>query len=152
VARARDAPYLIALDSSCLVALVCGWHEHQAATASLVEHRLARGARMAIAAPALVEAYAVLTRLPSPHRLAAPDALELLRANFEEATAVALSAREYWALLLEAPPRVYGGRTYDAVIAACAQKASVRELVTLNVRHFEGFASDSLQIVSPIDA
>ncbi len=37
---------------------------------------------MLLPAPALVEAYAVLTRLPPPHRLSVPDALALLEANF----------------------------------------------------------------------
>lgn len=40
------------------------------------------GEAMIAAGPALVETYAVLTRLPSPHRLAPADAHRLLQANF----------------------------------------------------------------------
>lgn len=151
VAADAAAPF-IALDTSCLLALVCGWHEHHAVTISAVEKRLARGARLALAAPALIEAYSVLTRLPAPHRLAPSDALELLRDNFhDQGPAVALSGPDYWSLLLGAPAAgVYGGRTYDAVIAACARKAGARELLTLNRRHFESFADDALQITSPM--
>jgi predicted nucleic acid-binding protein len=134
-----------------MIALSCGWHEHHAATAALVERRLDGGAVMVLAAPALVEAYAVLTRLPAPHRLAPADALALLQANFREhASTVVLAARDYWSLLEAAPAGgVYGGHSYDAVIAACARKAGAREILTLNTRHFEAFGDDTLQIVSP---
>ncbi len=44
-------------------------------------------------APALVEAYAVLTRLPSPHRLSPADAWKLVKVNFvENSRIVALSS------------------------------------------------------------
>jgi predicted nucleic acid-binding protein len=131
---------------------MCGWHEHHAAATSLVEQRLDRGAVLSLAAPALVEAYAVLTRLPAPHRLAPADALRLLNENFRErARTVVLNERDYWSLLGAAPAHgVHGGRTYDSVIAACARKAKARELLTLNLRHFEAFADDTLQITSPI--
>ena len=148
-----DLRNVLALDTSCLVALVCSWHQHHAATASAVERRLGAGATLALAGPALVEAYSVLTRMPAPHRLGPADALQLVRDNFHaQSKAVVLSARDYWSLLAEAPEAlVQGGRTYDAVIAACARKAGARELLTLNLRHFESFADDSLRIVSPID-
>jgi len=44
---------------------------------------------------------------------------------------------------------VYGGRIYDAVIAACARKAKARELLTWNLKHFEPFADGSLVAASP---
>jgi predicted nucleic acid-binding protein len=141
----------LALDASCLVALLCDWHEHHFATLSAVEGRLESGARLAVAAPVLVETYSVLTRLPAPQRLSPGDAFHLLAQNFEEkADAVTLGADEYWSLLRTGPTtRVYGGRIYDAVIAACARKAGARELLTLNRRDFESFADESLFITSP---
>ena len=143
---------LLALDTSCIVALVCAWHEHHRATASILETRLDRGAELAIAAPALVETYSVLTRLPSPWRMAPQDALRVLSENFRRmARTVALSADDHWSLLEEAPRTgVYGGRTYDAAIVACARKANARELLTLNVRHFAPFADDTLAVTSPL--
>ena len=152
-AAAPAAGHLVALDTSCLIALVCGWHEHHAATTALVQRRLDAGSTLALAAPALVEAYSVLTRLPPPHRLAPADALALLADNFHDDTqTVVLTAREYWSLLLRAPTEgVHGGRTYDAVIAACARRASARELITLNLRHFEPFADDALAVISPVE-
>ena len=144
--------HVVALDTSCLIALVCGWHEHHAATLSLVERRVGAGAVLAIAAPALVEAYSVLTRLPAPHRLAAADALHLLRANFRDgARTVVLDARDYWSLLIGAPASgIQGGRTYDSVIVACARKASAREILTLNSKHFESLSDETLHVTSPI--
>jgi hypothetical protein len=49
-----------------MVAAICGWHEHNERAARGLETRLDRGETMLIAAPALVETYAVLTRLPPP--------------------------------------------------------------------------------------
>jgi len=71
-----------ALDTNCIVAAVCDWHEDHAAAAAAIEGRLARGEQRVVAAHALVEAYAVLTRLPPPHRLTPADAWTLLEANF----------------------------------------------------------------------
>ena len=142
---------IVALDTSCLVALVSAWHEHHEVTIGSLERRLRQGAKIAVAAPALVEAYSVLTRLPAPNRLSPDDAIHLLRENFDEHESTAtLDADEYWSLLRAAPAmRVHGNRIYDAVIAACARKAKARELLTWNVQHFESFADRSLVVASP---
>ena len=50
-------------DTSCLVAAVCSWHEHHQATSAELSRRVEHGEVLVLAAPALVEAYAVLTRL-----------------------------------------------------------------------------------------
>jgi hypothetical protein len=84
-----------------MIAVVCSWHEHHDAAAKEIERRLAARARMIVAAPALVEAYAVLTRLPPPHRLSPEMALSLIESNFLKlATMVALNAKAYASLLL----------------------------------------------------
>ena len=51
-----------------MIAAVCTWHEHHSQVAEEIELRLYRGEELFVAAPALVEAYAVLTRLPRPYR------------------------------------------------------------------------------------
>ena len=106
---------------------------------------------MLLAAPALVETYAVLTRLPAPYRLSPVDALALLEAGFMRAgRIVALTARAYRHLLVRAPgDGVSGGRAYDAVIAACAARGKASALLTFNASHFEAFATGSLEIVVP---
>ena len=139
-----------ALDTSCMIAAVCGWHEQHRAAADEIERRLEHGERLSVAAHAFSETYAVLTRLPAPHRLAPSDAWELLRANFTEGVLVlALSARQHVGLLRRlAQSGVSGGRTYDAVIAECAVRAGARALLTFNPRHFEPAPKD-LAIIVP---
>lgn len=138
-------------DTSCMIAALCVWHEHHPRAAAEMERRLARRERMLIAGPALVESYAVLTRLPTSHRLAPVDALTLLQANFMDAArVVSLDARAYCELLRAAPTSaIQGGRTYDAVIAACARKAGARVLLTFNEGHFLPFSGPGLDVVVP---
>ncbi len=103
-------------------------------------------------APALVEAYAVLTRLPAPHRLSPKDAWALVEANFVTGAIVAaLDADGYVELLRGAVHTgVAGGRTYDVVIGHCAHQAGADVLLTFNRRHFEP-APTGLRIVEPAD-
>lgn len=137
------------LDTSCLVAALCAWHEHHDTTRADLEQRLRARERLVVAAPSLVETYAVLTRLPPPHRLSAHDAWRLLDANWSGSDVFALSASEYWRVIRDSRDSgVHGGRVYDAVIAACARKAGARTLVTWNLAHFHGFAA-SVDVVAP---
>jgi predicted nucleic acid-binding protein len=120
-----------------MVAAVCGWHEHHAAAASAIERRLDRGQRLAVPAHALVETYAVLTRLPPPHRLSPADAWALVKGNFvDHATVVTLGAAAHVKVLDRlAGNGVGGGRSYDAIIGATAIDAGAAELLTFNVKH-----------------
>lgn len=105
---------------------------------------------MVVAGPALVEAYAVLTRLPTPHRLSPRDSLALLGANFLRARIVALDGNAYRGLLRQAPDNgIAGGQTYDAVIGACALKAKADALLTFNQDHFLSLADKGMEIVVP---
>lgn len=128
-----------ALDTSCMVAAVCTWHVRHAAAAGEIERRLARGERMTISAHAIAEAYAVLTRLPAPHRLAPADAWTLVRTNFvDHAALVTLDAPAQVAVLAQlAGAGIGGGRTYDGLIAACAGASHAKALLTFNRRHFD---------------
>ncbi|HLE24690.1 MAG TPA: PIN domain-containing protein [Thermodesulfobacteriota bacterium] len=138
-------------DTSCIVAAVCAWHEHHDRAAEEIERRLSRGEKMIVAAPALVEAYAVLTRLPPPHRLSTADTLALLEANFMRATRiVALEGKSYRTLLRGAPDEgIIGGRIYDVVIAACVFKAKAAVLLTFNESHFLPFVERGMEVVVP---
>lgn len=140
----------VMLDTSCIVAVLCGWHARHEETVRALEMRLDAGLELALPAHALVETYSVLTRLPSPHRLSPENAIDLIEKNFRTgARTVALSAREVWSLLLTAPTAgVAGGRVYDAVIAASARKVDGPVLMTLNGRHFEQFDDGALEIAS----
>jgi predicted nucleic acid-binding protein len=133
---------VFALDTSCLIAAVCIWHEHHRQAAAEIERRLDHGERLAVPGPALVEAYAVLTRLPAPHRLAPGDAWTLIESNFvKPAHSVrigALTARSYPRVLRAlAAQSIAGGRAYDAVIGECARKTRAQTLLTFNRKHFD---------------
>jgi predicted nucleic acid-binding protein len=99
---------------------------------------------MIVAAPALVEAYAVMTRLPPPHRLSPQTTLTLLENNFIKlATVIALTVESYQTLLLCAPKNnVAGGRTYDAVIGACAEQGRASTVLTFNAGDFTSLGQD----------
>lgn len=123
-----------------MVAAVCTWHEHHRAAAGDLERRLERGERLAVPAAALVEAYAVLTRLPPPHRLSPHDVWTLVETNFiaPATIVVALTAPTYARLLRRlAKDAIAGGRAYDAVIAECAHQAKADAFLTFNPRHFD---------------
>lgn len=127
---------------------VCSWHEHHEAATNEIDRRLAGRSKMIVAAPALIEAYAVLTRLPPPHRLSPQTAVTLLENNFLKlATVIALSAKSYGTLLLRAPKdNVAGGRTYDAVydavIGACAEQGKASTVLTFNGGDFTALGQE----------
>jgi predicted nucleic acid-binding protein len=138
-------------DTSCIVAAVCAWHPHHEPAASEIERRMEMGEPMILAAPAVVESYAVLTRLPPPHRISPGDALALLEAGFMDVgRTLALEADGYRTLLRAAPEAgIAGGRTYDAVIAACAVAGSAETLLTFNAAHFSSLPLSGVEIVVP---
>jgi predicted nucleic acid-binding protein len=79
-------------------------------------------------------------------------ALALLEANFirEPGDIAALNAADYLEALRAASSRgVAGGAVYDAVIAACAEKASATAVLTFNRRDFERLASPGLAVTTP---
>ena len=138
-------------DTTCMIALVCGWHPDHPRSSTEFSLRLSRGEELVVAAPALVEAYAVLTRLPPPYRIAPSDALFLLESNFMGKRRLAsLSGSAYQSLLREsAGLGIAGGKVYDAVIAECAVQAGVDALITLNERHFQDLGRDRVKLVVP---
>ena len=139
-----------AIDTSCLVAAVCSWHERHTDAATEIDRRLQHGERLCAIAHVLVEAYAVLTRLPHPHRLSARDAWTLIESNFVNgATIVTLPVDQYLDVLRRAPKMdIAGGRVYDAVIGECAREAKAQVLLTFNRRHFDP-APAGVMVVEP---
>lgn len=138
-------------DTSCIVAAVCEWHEHHEAAHGEISRRMRQAEPMFVAAPALVEAYAVLTRLPPPHRLSPADALRLIDVGFGQARRIiALDGHAYRALLSRAAGEgISGGRTYDAVIAECALREKGVTLLTFNADDFLAFTSRGLEVAVP---
>jgi toxin FitB len=138
-----------AVDTSVVVAALLGWHEdHEVARIALERSLVAE--RLVLPAPVLVEAYAVMTRLPSPHRLSPADAAALLRETFAGAIPVALDGSKVWQLIddLESG-QVAGGRSYDGHILACARKAGATRLLTFSDRDFLALGDATIEIVRP---
>jgi predicted nucleic acid-binding protein len=140
-----------AVDTSVIVASLLAWHEHHSASRRALEAAMG-DAPLVVPVPALVESYAVLTRLPAPHRLSPVDAHALLRENFAGSARVeSLTRDELWTLLAALAERsIAGGRTYDAQILAAALKGRATVLLTLNVKDFSALARDDIEIRSPL--
>jgi toxin FitB len=136
-------------DTSVVVAALLGWHEHHEVARRALDRALA-ASRLVVAAPVLLETYAVLTRLPAAHRLRPEDAFALLKDTFGGVETVALEPEEVWHLLADLEVAgVSGGRTYDCHILACARKARVHRLLTLNERDFLALSEPDIEIVRP---
>jgi predicted nucleic acid-binding protein len=116
-----------ALDTSVVVAALASWHE---------AHERSRHAASAgsIPAHALVESYAVFTRLPPPHRVDAEVACELLASWFPPDRVLHLDRRRTRSLLTRfATAHVDGGAAYDGLVAVTAE-AHDEVLVTRDAR------------------
>lgn len=140
-----------ALDTSVIVPALMSWHEHHAAALPVVRDALTDAGGVILPVPALVEAFAVITRLPAPWRLRAADAHRLLAETFRgKARVVGIEGDEAWDLLDDALGNaVSGGATFDAHIAACARKAGASHLATFNRRHFDRFDLGEVDLLVP---
>jgi predicted nucleic acid-binding protein len=134
-----------------MIAAVCAWHEHHTDAADEITRRLRAEEPMFIAAPAMVESFAVLTRLPPPHRMAPATALALIEGSFlRQARIIALDGRSYRTLVHRlAETQIAGGRVYDGVIAECALRERDMALLTFNEHDFSAFSGRGLTIVVP---
>lgn len=141
-----------AIDTSVIVPGLLFWHErHEAASAALVQ-LLESGNEVVLPLHSLVEAYAVMTRLPPPHRLSAKDALDLLDGSFRNrSNLIGLEGDEGWDLLQNLSHRnLVGGTSYDSLILAAARKGGAQRILTFNRSHFERIATEGIEIVVPV--
>ena len=117
-----------AVDTSVAVAAFASWHEeHKVALEALT-------ARPALPVVCALETYAVLTRLPAPHRASPGLVLEFLAASFGGPGIGLADDEDGPALVATLADRgISGGATYDAVIAIVCQRVGAT-LVTLDTR------------------
>ena len=115
---------MIALDTSVVVALLASWHEgHRVVTAAVRNE-----ADVRLPEHVAFEAYSVLTRLPSPHRLPPDPVLTFLNQRFPAAW-LGLESDDQRQLLREASHlQLTGGAIYDALIGATARRAGAKLL------------------------
>lgn len=139
----------VALDTSCVVPLLCTWHDHHSRTVGALESVVDRA--VVICSHVLLESFSVLTRLPPPYRLTVVGARQLLEANFGDPELVGQVDREdCWSAIGSATEAGSGGgRVYDAVIAHASARAGASVLFTWNVKHFLSVAPAGLEVRTP---
>ena len=140
-----------AVDTSVIVAALLSWHEGHGPASAVLGELLESDTPVVLPIQSLVEAYAVMTRLPPPHRLSAQDALDLLEGSFRmRSNLVGLDGDEVWDLLHGLNRRnLIGGTSYDALILASAHKGGAQRMLTFNRSHFERAATEGIEIMVP---
>lgn len=143
-------PALIAADASVLVAAVVSWHERHKAAAGAVEAALARRT-LVLPSTALLDAYAILTRLPAQHRLAHADAFHLLRSSFGTARVAGPRTRDAWSMLRRFSVAPIGGSdAYDAQLVEIAKEAGAKTLLSFRRTELERLGISGVEIVEPV--
>ena len=102
---------MIAVDTSVVVAAFATWHESHAQALAIV------AGQPRVPAPVALEAYAVLTRLPAPHRAEGAIVRDFLVRAFPTAHLRLPPARSGRLIDDLVALGIAGGATYDAVIA-----------------------------------
>jgi len=134
------------IDTDCLIALLCSWHEHHEPVLREVERRLRRGEEMVLSGWVLLESYDRLTRLPPPHRLAPEQAWKLLEGNFRAFSVVMPSEEDLWEILREA---ARDQRLRVSLLLHCARKAGASGLLTLHAEGWGSVQREGVEIWSP---
>lgn len=139
----------IGIDSSVVVAAVHANHPYHAVAAKWIVENL-RAHELVVAQHSVVEAYAVLTRLPGDLCLTPSEARDLLRQTVRANMAVAgLRADSVWTLLESlVASSVAGGHSYDAVIRQALATAGAEAIATFNPSHFRGLGGD-VPVIDP---
>ncbi len=144
------AAAMIAADASILVAAVVAWHERHEVASGAVEAALARKA-LIVPSPALIESYAILTRLPAQHRLAHADAFHLLRSSFNGARIAGPKTRDTWSDLRKWSVVPAGGNdVFDALVLETAIDAGAKTLLTFRRTDLERLGIGGIEIAEPV--
>lgn len=140
---------ILFFDTSVLIPAFQQSHVHHEASnmalAKIGHHTAVCGAH------SLTESYAVWTRLPQPHRLEPDQALLCIEQIAQHLQVIALQAQEYLSETRRAAAsKITGGQFYDALLLACARKASPDRILTWNTSRFSALAPDLAgRIVTP---
>jgi predicted nucleic acid-binding protein len=126
------------LDTSVLVPVFYGDHEHHAASMKIFTRYGKKDA--GCGAHSLVEVYSSLSRMPGKHRISGEQAMLFIGSIRERLTVVGLTPDEYFTMLQSnSDLGVTGGAIYDALLASCALKSGSEKLYTWNLRHYSQF-------------
>lgn len=139
-------------DTSVLVASFVKSHPKHQQALTWLKRAKANKLDWAVSAHAIVECYAVLTRLPLSPRIAPNIAKLLIEENIENsAKIISLTTAEYIALMKHAADLgLSGGIIYDAITFKSAQKIKAEKILTFNVKDFQRLCFDNPDyIISP---
>jgi hypothetical protein len=107
-----------------VIAAFATWHEHHGVA------RKAMASRPRLIAPAAVESYSVLTRLPAPHRASPSIVHAFITERFTEPFLILSQAGHQELLATVAARQILGGPAYDALIAFTAASIGPRCLAS----------------------
>jgi predicted nucleic acid-binding protein len=126
------------LDTNVLVAACVADHEHHARALPVVQKVHQGKAQGYVSAHSLLETHTALTRLPRAPRISSMQASTLIADNIlKHFSVVALTAKEYSQLSLKlGETNAVGGKAYDVLHLACAEKCRADRIYTFNVRDF----------------
>jgi len=143
---------VVAFDANILVAGLLSWHANHDRVRPILVEWLGRKPLPIVPIQALVEAWAVMTRLPKPHGVSAADAAALLDGALRGRCRLgALAEPDGWRLLdtLRAAD-VVGGLAYDLHVVLSAQAAGASRLYTCNARDFDRLRVAGVEVVDPL--
>lgn len=131
----------VGVDTSVLVAAVHANHPNHKPASSWLDAAFTAH-EVVIAHHSVLEAFAVLTRLPVKYRLSPSEAEMVLTETLRDNVSIAsFGSGSTWKVLgwLTTVP-VSGGASYDAFIIWLLQSADVEQIVTYNVHDFRRLA------------
>ena len=140
------------LDTNVLVAACLEEHEHHVRALPILRSVHVGASEGFVSAHSLLETHAVLTRLPRVPRISSMEASALIVGNIvKHFSVVALTGKEYGDLSVKlGQNNVAGGKTYDMLHLACAEKCGADRIFTFNVREFAQLAGPmSAKITAP---
>jgi hypothetical protein len=142
----------VAWDANCLVALALTQHMHHPVTKAALDRTAEQGHEIVMLSHAVLEAYSVLTRLPSRDRIEPEMARQSLFDSWSGFRTVALDPESLWPFLDQAVGTgVRGARIYDTMLVHAALAAGVDLLLTWNVRHLGQLTPGTPAVMSPED-
>ncbi|MGA2977042.1 MAG: PIN domain-containing protein [Spirochaetia bacterium] len=141
----------IGIDSSVIIAGVHAAHPRHALAVDWLT-RMLPAHELIVAHHSILEAYAVLTRLPGDNRVTPSEARDLLNVSVKENMTVAeYHSESIWTTIGSfVMTSVFGGRSYDAFVADILHAAAVDAIATFNPAHFRGL-SNGTRIMDPSD-
>ena len=143
----------IFFDTSVLLAACIEEHVHHERALAVLTPAQEKRHEGFTSGHAVLEMYSAMTRMPRSPRMLAAQALMLIQENIlKHITLVVLTAKEYAELLQKiSVDGTVGGQTYDALHISCAEKCNAERIYTLNARHFQHVAKETLRskIVAP---